>query len=286
MKAIEPLILSEEGPLLIHAHANGYSPEVYRAFLDPFLDTYQTRAIYLRPFWPGSLPDSMRDWRVFRDDYLEDLPAHLEAAGGVEQLIGRGHALGAMTTLMAAIEEPERFRALILIEPTIFPLYVGYAMRLMAPFNLFRYLHPLVRRTLRRRTTFTDQESMYQNYRRKKIFEKIPDPVLRDYVSGLAAKNPDGTVGLKYSPAWEVGVYEAGGSADHYVWKNLPGITCPVLVVRGENSDTVSQNTLERIARKLPQGQAVTLPAVGHLLPLEAPDLAAATVLDFLDSVL
>lgn len=284
MKAIKPLVLSEQGPLLIHAHANGYPPEVYRAFLTPFLETYQTRAIYLRPFWPGSIPESMRDWRVFRDDYLEDLSCHLEV-GGVEQLIGMGHSLGAMTTLMAAIEEPERFRALVLIEPTLFPLYVGYAMRLLAPLNLFRYLHPLVRRTLRRKTVFSDQESMYQNYRRKKIFENIPDPVLRDYVSGLAAKNPDGTVGLKYSPAWEVGIYEAGGSADHYVWKNLPSIPCPVLVVRGANSDTVTEDTLKRIARKFPRGQAVTLPDLGHLLPLEAPELVAATVLEFLDSL-
>ena len=102
----------------------------------------------------------------------------------------------------------------------------------------------------------------------------------------VSASNPDGTVGLKYSPAWEVQVYEAGGSADHYVWKNLPTITCPVLVVRGENSDTVSEATLRRIARKLPRGQAVTLPGLGHLLPLEAPDLVASVVLDFLNSVL
>lgn len=285
MKAIEPLVLSDQGPLLIHAHANGYPPEVYRSFLAHFVETFQTRAIYLRPFWPGSIPERMRDWRVFRDDYLEDLPWHLQA-GGVDQLIGMGHSLGAMTTLMAAIEEPERFQALVLIEPTLFPRYVGYGMRLMAPLNLFRYLHPLVRRTLRRKTIFPDQESMYQNYRKKKIFENIPDPVLRDYVSGLAAPNPDGTVGLRYSPAWEVQVYEAGGSADHYVWKNLPEIPCPVLVLRGENSDTVTEDTLKRIARKLPQGQAVTLPDVGHLLPLEAPGLVANTVLDFLNSVL
>lgn len=286
MKAIEPLILSERGPLLLHAHANGYPPEVYRSFLEPFTDDFLVKAIYLRPFWPGSIPDSMRDWRVFRDDYLEDLPLHLAASGDVKSLIGMGHSLGAMTTLMAAIEEPERFRALVLIEPTLFPLWVGFAMRLMAPFNLFRYFHPLVRRTLRRRTSFADQESMYQNYRRKKIFAAIPDHVLRDYVLGLAAQGPDGTVGLKYSPAWEVRVYEAGGSADHYVWKNLSRIKCPVLVLRGENSDTVSVDTLTRIARILPKGKAVTLPAVGHLLPLEEPQAVASIVLEFLDSVL
>lgn len=285
MRPYDPLILSSQGPLLMHAHANGYPPESYRAFLAPFLDRYQTRAVYLRPFWPGSAPDVLRDWRLFRDDYLEALPSQLMDAGS-ETFIGMGHSLGGMTTLMAAIEKPELFRALVLIEPTLFPPWMGFLMRSMAPFNLFRRVHPLVRRTMRRKTTFPDQETMYQNYRKKPIFSAIPDHVLRDYVSGLAGHQEDGTVRLKYSPEWEVGVYETGGSADPYVWKNLPNIPCPVLVLRGERSDTVSLNTLERIARRLPRGKALTLPSVGHLLPLEEPEQVAAIILDFLEEVL
>ncbi len=286
MKALDPLILSDQGPLLLHAHANGYPPEVYRSFLNPFLGRFQTRAIYLRPFWPGSVPDELRDWRMFRDDYLAALPSHLNAAGGEKALVGMGHSLGGMTTLMAAIEMPDRFKALVLIEPTIFPGWMGFLMRRLAPLYLFRYLHPLVRRTLRRRTSFPDQESMFQNYRRKNIFAAIPDHVLRDYVQGLAYPQADGSVTLKYSPEWEVRVYETGGSADRYVWRNLSRVSCPVLVLRGERSDTLSHKTMERIAQGLPHGQAMTLPSLGHLLPLEDPERVASVVLDFLDSAL
>jgi len=286
MKTHEPLVLSDQGPLLLHAHANGYPPEVYRSFLEPFLDIYQTRAIYLRPFWLGSEPEALNDWRMFRDDYLAELPSHLKAAGGDGTLIGMGHSLGGMTTLMAAIENPERFRALVLIEPTIFPGWMGFLMRGLAPLRLFRYIHPLLRTTLRRRISFLDQESMIQNYRRKNIFAAIPDHVLRDYVQGLSEPQADGTVRLKYSPEWEVRIYETGGTADRYVWNNLSRIPCPVLVLRGERSDTLSQKTVERIAGCLPHGRALTLPSVGHLLPLEAPEQVAAVVLDFLDSVL
>ena len=95
MRPYDPLILSSQGPLLMHAHANGYPPESYRAFLAPFLDRYQTRAVYLRPFWPGSAPDVLRDWRLFRDDYLEALPSQLMDAGS-ETFIGMGHSLGGM----------------------------------------------------------------------------------------------------------------------------------------------------------------------------------------------
>jgi len=286
IKALDPLVLSDQGPLLLHAHANGYPPEVYRSFLDTFLGTYQTRAIYLRPFWPDSDPDSLKDWRVFRDDYLEALPSHLEASGGDGTLIGMGHSLGGMTTLMAAIEAPERFRALVLIEPSLFPGWMGFLMRALAPLRLFRHIHPLLRTTLRRRTSFPDQESMFQNYRRKHIFAAIPEHVLRDYVRGLAVPREDGSVCLKYSPEWEVRIYETAGSADRYVWNNISRIPCPVLVLRGGESDTLSQKTVERLARSLPRGRALTLPSVGHLLPMEDPEGVAAVVLDFLESVL
>jgi len=285
MEPLAPLVLSDQGPLLLHAHANGYPPEVYQSFLEPFLDTYQTRAIFLRPFWPGSDPDSLKDWRVFQRDYLSMLPAQLASAGGKETLIGMGHSLGAMTTLMAAIEVPEMFQALVLIEPTLFPAWVGVVMRILAPLKMFRYIHPLVRRTLRRKINFPDQETMFLNYRGKEIFASIPDDVLRDYVRGLAVPQADGTVSLKYSPAWEVRIYEAGGSADRYVWRNLKKIACPVLVLRGERSDTLGAATLHRIARGLPNGRAVTLSGVGHLLPLEAPTRVAGIILDFLKEV-
>lgn len=284
MKTLEPLILSDQGPLLLHAHANGYPPEAYRSFLEPFLETYQTRAVFLRPFWPGSDPNQLRDWREFRDDYLAALPSHLKVTGN-QTLIGMGHSLGGMTTLMAAIEEPEKFQALVLIEPTLFPHWTGFLMRGLAPLGMFRYLHPLVRRTLRRKTNFPDRESMFLNYRKKTIFRDIPDQVLRDYVLGLALPQGDGTVSLKYSPDWEIRVYETGGSADRYVWKNLSRVPCPVLILRGATSDTLGEKTLERIARRLPRGKAMTLPSTGHLLPLEAPQVAAAVILDFLGSI-
>ena len=285
MKALEPLVLSDSGPLLLHAHANGYPPEAYRSFLGHFLGRYQTRAIYLRPFWPGSDPDCLRDWRLFRDDYLTALPDHLNKAG-CETLVGMGHSVGGMTTLMAAIEEPERFQALVLIDPTLFSPRKGFLLRSIAPFGLFRYIHPLVRRTLRRKITFADRESMYQNYRKKAIFEAFSDQVLLDYVDGLAGLQEDGTLRLKYSPEWEVRIYETGGSADRYVWKNLVRVTCPVLVLRGGNSDTLEAKTLERIARRMPNCQAVIVPSVGHLLPLEAPGQVAEVVLEFLDKIL
>ncbi|MCD4802965.1 MAG: alpha/beta hydrolase [Anaerolineales bacterium] len=289
---IDPLILSSNGPLFLFAHANGYPPEAYRTFLFPFLDDFQVMALSLRPFWPGSDPDCLKDWKLFRDDYLgflKELESDQRLSGhskvGFNQVIGVGHSVGAMTTLMAAIERPDLFRALILIEPVLFPPWKGIVMRAQAPFNLMRKYYPLVRGTLRRKVNFPSREVMFTNYRRKSIFKGLSDPVLRDYVAGLASDNPDGTVDLKYSPAWEARIYETSGLADAYVWRNLPKVTCPVLVLRGEKSETLKPRVIQRMAKKLPEGQAYTQQGAGHLLSLEFPDRAASLIANYLKSV-
>ncbi len=289
---IDPLILSLNGPLFLFAHANGYPPEAYRTFLLPFLDDFQVMALSLRPFWPGSDPDCLKDWKLFRDDYLvflKELESDQRLSGhskvGFNQVIGVGHSVGAMTTLMAAIERPEIFRALVLIEPVLFPYWKGIVMRAQAPFNLMRKYYPLIRGTLRRKVNFPSREVMFTNYRRKSIFKGLSDPVLRDYVAGLASDNLDGTVNIKYSSAWEARIYETSGLADAYVWKNLPKVTCPVLVLRGENSETLKPRVIKRMAKKLPEGQAYTQQGAGHLLPLELPDRAASLTVNFLKSV-
>ncbi len=126
---------------------------------------------------------------------------------------------------------------------------------------------------------------MFTNYRGKPIFNGLSDPVLRDYVAGLASDNPDGTVNLKYSPAWEARIYETSGLADAYVWRNLPKVTCPVLVLRGENSETLKPSVVQRMIKKLPDGQAYTQPEAGHLLSLELPDRAASLAAEYLKSI-
>lgn len=289
---IDPLILSRKGPLFLFAHANGYPPEAYRTFLLPFLDDFQVMALSLRPFWPGSDPDCLKDWKLFRDDYLDflkELESDQRLSGhskvGFNQVIGVGHSVGAMTTLMAAIERPDLFRALVLIEPVLFPPWKGIIMRTQAPFNLMRRFYPLIRGTLRRKVNFPSRKVMFTNYRGKRIFKGLSDPVLRDYVAGLASDNLDGTIDLKYSPAWEARIYETSGLADAYVWRNLPKVTCPVLVLRGEKSETLKPRVIQRMAKKLPAGQAYTQQGAGHLLPLELPDRTASLTANYLKSV-
>jgi pimeloyl-ACP methyl ester carboxylesterase len=287
MNKLEPVQLSDNGPLLVFAHANGYPPRAYSAFLEPFLKEYQVISVYLRSFWPNSDPQEMRDWRTFRDDYLPQVKSladqYRKMAPPTGKVIGVGHSLGAMTSLMAAIQDPEMFNLLVLIEPVLFSRWRGFMMRLLAPFKVIKMIHPLIKGTLKRKTHFESREAMYQNYRVKPVFSRLSDRVLRDYVSGLAEEDPQGGVSIIYPPAWEARIYETGGIADRYVWRNLDRVRCPVLVIRGEDTYTLFDRVIERMVGKMLAGEGFTMPGTGHLVSLEKPQETAVVVKEFLD---
>jgi pimeloyl-ACP methyl ester carboxylesterase len=187
-----------------------------------------------------------------------------------------------MTTLMAAIKYPELFSLLILMEPVLFPRWRGMAMRLLAPFKLIKKIHPLIRGTLKRTTRFDSHEAMYQRYREKPVFSGLSDQVLRDYVEGLAGEDSEGGVRLKYPPAWEARIYETGGIADWYIWRNLDKVPCPVLVIRGEDTYILYDRVINTMVGNLPKGKGYTMKGTGHLAPLEAPGEMAEVVMGFI----
>ncbi len=284
MNKVDPVQLSDHGPLLVFAHANGYPPEAYRTFLEPFLSKYQVWQIYFRPFWPGSDPQAMRDWRVFRDDLIPAVLKLIQDSRADETAIGVGHSLGGASLLMSAIQHPGLFSKLVLMDPVIFPRWQGTVMRLFSPFKLLKRIHPLIRGTLKRRTWFESREAMFQRYRQKGVFHRFPDQVLRDYVDGLGEDLESGGVGLRWSPEWEARIYETGGLADWVIWRSRARVQPPTLIIRGEETYTLHDPVIQSLVRKMPQGEYATIQGTGHLLPLEDPAGTAAVALKFLDS--
>ena len=276
---------SHQGPILTFIHANGYPLDVYEPLLAPLLPDFRVIGYQLRPFWPGKDPGEIQDWRSFRNDYLGFLKSGDEGVklevSPKNKVIAIGHSIGAMTSLLAALEKPELFQALVLIEPVIYPRWYGMFFRIAAPLKILRRVHPLIRRTLRRKTHFPDKQKMFDNYRKKPRFNRIADDILMGYVNGLSREQPDGSQHLIYPPEWEARIYETAGIADRIAWRKMSQVPYPVLVIRGEDSDTLRESVFNEMVRMLPQGRSVTLTGAGHLAPLEKPVYTAELILDF-----
>jgi pimeloyl-ACP methyl ester carboxylesterase len=292
-----------DGPIIHLAHANGFPPASYGPFaqtliespllyqaepstpaaLDSVCDakalgeaaqqTYHVIGLPARPLWPRSQPESAPTWHTFADDLIAGLDEL-----GAKHIIGLGHSMGGAYTLLAAVQRPDLFRALVLIDPVIMPPRILAVLWLMRRLGLSRR-QPLVQGALRRRRTWPDRQACYNHYRSKRLFADWPETSLRAYVEAGMRLDQDGQVTLVYPPEWEAHIF---ATAPTDIWRYVPKLAIPLLVIRGERSDTFRLRAQRRMARLLPGARFVQIPGAGHLVPMERPAVTAAAVLDFL----
>jgi pimeloyl-ACP methyl ester carboxylesterase len=275
---IPSLDFGGSGEELVFLHANGYPPECYRPLLSRLAEGYHVTAMVQRPLWPGSGPEEINDWRPLTDDFLRFLDAHHSAP-----LVCVGHSMGGIVLLRAALRGPERFKAIVLLDPVLFPPYFIAFWNLMRGLKMGQRFHPLVAGARRRRREFDDLERLYNGYRRRSVFRYMDDDSLRAYVEGIACQRDGGGYQLCYSADWEIRIYLTGIWRDMDIWRGLPKLKVPALIVRGAETDTFWERTGQLVKRKQPQVQVETLEKSTHLLPLERPKEVSNLIQSFFE---
>jgi len=255
------------GEELVFLHANGYPPECYRPLLTRLTESFHVTAMVQRPLWPDSNPEDIDDWLPLTDDFLRLLDTHHSAP-----IACVGHSMGGIALLRAALQEPERFKAIVLLDPVLFPPYFIAFWNIMRKFEFGRSHHPLVEGARRRRREFNDLEKLYNRYRRKSVFEFMDDEALHAYIEGIACQKDDNSYQLCYSAEWEIRIYVTGIWHDMDIWRGLPQLEVPTLIIRGEKTDTFWERTGRLVQRKQPKVRVEALQKSTHLLPLEKPN--------------
>ncbi len=268
------------GQPLHFLHANGYPPACYLPLLELLKSRFHTTAMLMRPLWGSQKPEDLNDWLPLSQDLLRFFD---EQAMG--EVIGVGHSIGATVTLRAAIHEPERFRALILLEPAFFRPHFILFWNIIKSLGLGYHLHPLIPAAKRRRREFDDLEKLFRSYRRREIFRYLGDDSLRAYINGIMQPASGAGHELIYSPEWETRIYYTGLSPDLDLWRGLPGLKTPILIVRGAETDTFVESTARHVQRVRPETNILTLEKSTHLLPLEKPQVLFDAISTFLDGL-
>jgi pimeloyl-ACP methyl ester carboxylesterase len=271
--------LNGDGPPLHFLHANGYPPECYQPLLELLKREYNVFGMLLRPLWPDSNPNDLKDWRPLSEDLL-----HFLSNREIAPVIGVGHSIGAIVTLRAALREPSKFRALVLIDPVLFLPRRLVAWNFVRAIRLGYKLHPKIAGSLKRRRTFEDLNTIFRGYRNREVFRYMSDENLRIYIQGITRPKERGYE-LVYSPEWETRIYFTG-LRDFDIWRNLPKLQVPALFLRGAETDTFWEAAAELVKRKQPRAKIETLEKSTHLLPLERPQEVFELMQSFLGEAL
>jgi pimeloyl-ACP methyl ester carboxylesterase len=271
------LELGGSGAPLHIAVANGFAPETYLPMLQPLTDRFRLLSLPPRPLWDEPPPpESIRTWGDFADDLLAGLRAH-----DLREVVAVGHSLGALTSLIAAARDASRFRALILLDPTLLPRSITFGAQVM------RWLEqshraPLAKQALNRKARFATLDEAFAYWRGKRLFHDWSDAALRMYVESGLRPVPEGGYVLKWSPHWEARLFSSPYPVGESILARVRG-KLPILTIRGATSTTLSPAIGARFRAALPEMAYAEIAGHGHLFPQSAPEAAGRVIAEWID---
>ncbi len=264
------------GPQAHLLHANGFCAGTYSPFVKYLLNDLHIIASDVRGHGGSDLPNTKRiqDWNIFADD-LKTLIDKTMAP----PIVGLGHSLGAVTTYIAAATYPRLFSAIILIDPPIFPRRMLWLIAVRKWLGLTRSI-PLAKTARRRRKTFQGKKEALKRFASGRgIFKSWSLEFVEAYLEcGLLEKDAETAI-LKCDPELEAQIFE---SIPLDVWKYTKKISCPVLAIRGEHSDTFRVDAAERLKRLIADYELATIADAGHFVPMGKPEACAQVIVDFI----
>lgn len=253
-------------PLLHFAHANGFHSDCYV----PFLAELREHARVIRVPMLGHDPryPVAPNWHGLG----EQLADSIRSQAGGERVIGVGHSLGGMATLIAATKYPELFRGVILLDPAYINPMAGFGVALYKLLGRIDEVTP-AGRSLGRRAHWPDRQAVHDSLRNKGLFKPFTDASFAGYLDHGLVEKEDG-VHLRYDPAVEVEIFRHTPSD---AWRYRKPLKCPVAVITGESSDFLKRGTMHKLAK----AQRVPLQIIpgGHMFPFEHPQGTAEAVM-------
>ena len=259
-------------PAVMMSHATGFHGRCFDPVVESLQTDYACTTFDFRGYGDSLLD---KDWPVDWQGYCDDALAVARSLKNQNQIIGVGHSMGAAALAMAALIEPELFKALVLFEPIIFPAPIREAR------TTPHQPSPLVEGARRRRTTFASRNEAFANYSSKPPMNVFEPRSLRAYVDhgfkdSQNAETNENCVVLKCHPEHEARTYESGAS--HETWEQLHLLQVPTWIVAGAVAPMQPSSWSALIANQITNAKFVLWPDVGHFGPMQKPQRLADLV--------
>ncbi|WP_042874403.1 alpha/beta fold hydrolase [Acinetobacter haemolyticus] len=249
-------------PIIHFAHANGVPSKVYQKLFRQLEDQYDI--IYVAEIGTDKRYPITDGWSHLVDQVIDSV---VQQAQG-RQVIGLGHSLGSVLTLMAAYRRPELFSQVIMLDP---PLIIGKASFV---FHLAKIFKPkLVDKitpaglSARRRDHWESREQAAELLGSRGFYLHFDPDCFQAYIDYALTNDPQrGGVTLTIPKADEVGLFRTTPSM---WWLPMPKPPVPVHLVVGRDSVFLKEKFPQVAQKKL--GIPFSVVEGGHMFPLEHP---------------
>ena len=189
-----------------------------------------------------------KDGAYGMDAFVADIEG-FRAALGLETFVLVGHSMGGRNGILYTSRNPQRVKALAVVDvgPDIQP--EGAA---------------------RIRKEIVDAPEAFDSLDAAVAQAKAENPlaseaVLRRRVQYQTKQGPDSKIVWRYDPVIRDQVRSNTRPPPPNIWPAWESITCPQLVLRGAETDTLARSTAERMTANRPNAKLAEIPRAGHM---------------------
>jgi pimeloyl-ACP methyl ester carboxylesterase len=249
-------------PLIHFAHANGVPSKVYEKLFEQLRNEYDI--IYVPLIGPDKRYPITNHWPHLVEQIIDSI---VRQAHG-RKVIGLGHSLGSVLTMMASYQRPELFSQVIMLDP---PLIMGKASFV---FHMAKCFKPqLVDQmtpaglSVRRRDHWESREQAGKLLRTKGFYKDFDADCFQAYLKYALTEDPvRGGVTLTIPKNDEVEIFRKNPSL---WWLPMAKPKIPVHLVVGDKSVFLKRRFPHVAKKKI--GISFSIAEGGHMFPLEHP---------------
>jgi pimeloyl-ACP methyl ester carboxylesterase len=212
----------------------------------------------------------MPDWPALGDSIAEALykSADIKIKG---PMIGVGHSMGGIVTLLAAVKHPQLFSRIILLDPVLFNTEIIIAQQLMRTLGVWKK-SALVRSVRQRKSVWNSIDEMVKELKQKQLYRLWHPAALSAFGEYATKVLNDGSISLRCDPNWEGSIF---GSYPKGLWKAVRDVDIPVDILVANKSYPFIPKGANKAAKI---NQNINIHHFGdhHCFPMEQPEAAAA----------
>ena len=265
------LLYDGHGPTIIFLHATGFLPWLWHPIARELFPSYTVIAPYICDYRKADPEKGAIPWAIVAQDIAAFCRRH-----AIETPFLVGHSMGATILTLANVLYGVKAKGMILIEP-IFLHEDFYHIHFTVKD------HPLASKSLKRTSHWINTAEAMAYLKSKELFKNWTEEMLELYIRYGMKEQKGGGLELACSPQTEAALFLGG--VQYNLWPILPQVSCPVLVVAGEMSDSKQYIDLERAVSKVPKASQMTIADAGHLIPMEQPEKITTIIRDFFSNI-
>lgn len=195
-----------------------------------------------------------------------------------------GHSMGGMISLLEAGSAPLAVAGLVLVDPALPFVPARPGLAVSATFVLCAT--PALGSTLLGRVHHLSPEAAVAAVLSLCCVDvsRVPEDVLAQHVQVARRRAAFTGTAQDMSAAMRSVIATAGLGSGRAYRRAIRSVTCPVLLVHGEQDRLIPVTAAHAAARANPSWSVTVLPGVGHVPQLEAPHECAAAITEWLGS--